>query len=234
MTQQTTKTQIVVLLDRSGSMASIADDVIGGYNAFLGQQKDNGNDATITLVQFDSNDPLEVLYENLPIDQVQNLTDRTFIPRGGTPLLDATGKLIARIREQRATDPRPTNEQPDVLFVTITDGHENASREVDLATVRQLVQTCEQQGWTFVFLSAAFDAYGESRALGFSEGKTRAFRASGKGAGDLFSTLSFNTTNMREKKRRGVYTNTDDFFDEKEVKRILGDDEDDTHGGGNS
>lgn len=234
MTQQATKTQIVILLDRSGSMASIADDVIGGYNAFLSQQKNDGTDATITLVQFDSNNPLEVLYENLPIDQVENLTERTFIPRGSTPLLDATGKLIARVREQRAADPRPTNEQPDVLFVTITDGHENASREIDLTTVRQLVSTCEQQGWTFVFLSAALDAYGESRALGFSEGKTRAFRASRKGAEDLFSALSFNTTNMREKKRRGVYTNTDDFFDEKEVNRMLGDDDDDTTDGGNA
>jgi len=225
VTQQATKTQIVILLDRSGSMTSIADDVVGGYNTFLSQQKADGNDATITLVQFDSADPQEIVYENLPIGDVPNLTDEMFIPRGGTPLLDATGKLIARIREQRAADTRPTNEQPDVLFVTITDGHENASRELELPTVRQLVAACEGQGWTFVFLSAAFDAYGDARGLGFSEGKSRAFRASAKGAGDLFAALSLNTTNMRDKKRRGVYKNEDDFFDENEVDRILGDDD---------
>ena len=220
-------THIVVLLDRSGSMEAIAADVVGGYNTFIRDQREAGADATVTLVQFDSQDPHEVVYESLAIADVPKLTSKTFIPRGGTPLFDATGKLVARIREQRALDTRPTNEQPDVVFVTITDGEENESTEFTLQQLRQLTANCENEGWTFVYLSAGIDAYGDAGDLGVNSGRARAFKADKGGADAMFSNLSSSMLTLRDKKRRGLDTRADDFFDDSKVNRLLGEDETD-------
>ena len=217
-------THIVVLLDRSGSMETIAADVVGGYNTFINDQREAGTDASVTLVQFDSRDPHEVVYERLPIAEVPKLTSKTFIPRGGTPLFDATGKLVARIREQRALDTRPTNEQPDVAFVTITDGEENESTEFSLQQLRQLIANCEQEGWTFVYLSAGIDAYDDANDLGVNSGRARAFKADKGGADAMFSNLSSSMLALRDKKRRGLDTTMDDFFDDSKVNRLLGED----------
>ena len=219
-------THIVVLLDRSGSMETIAADVVGGYNTFIKEQREAGADATVTLVQFDSEDSQEVVYDRLPIAEIPKLTSKTFIPRGSTPLFDATGKLVARIREQRANDARPTNEQPDVVFVTITDGEENESSEFSLPQLQQLIANCEKEGWTFVYLSAGIDAYGDAGDLGVNSGRARAFRANKGGADAMFSNLSSSMLMLRDKKRRGMDTSADAFFDDSKVDRILGEDED--------
>lgn len=218
-------THIVVLLDRSGSMETIAADVVGGYNTFIKQQLEAGADATVTLVQFDDENANEVVYEGLPVADVPKLTSKTFIPRGSTPLFDATGKLVSRIRELSANDDRPASEQPDVVFVTITDGHENASNEFSLRQVRQLTANCEKEGWTFVYLSAGLDAYGDADDLGVNSGRARAFRASKGGADAMFSNLSSSMLMLRDKKRLGLDTRSDDFFDDSKVDRILGEDE---------
>jgi Mg-chelatase subunit ChlD len=217
-------THIVVLLDRSGSMESIAGDVIGGYNGFINQQRQNGADAIVTLVQFDSQDSHEVVYEGIRLDEVPALTAQTFVPRGSTPLFDATGQLVAKIRQQQAVDSRATHLQPDVVFVTITDGEENHSTEYNLTHVRELIANCEAQGWTFVYLSAGIDAFGDADQIGVKSGRTRAFRASKAGTDAMFDALSTNMSFLRDKKRRGMDTSNDNFFDDDKVNQILGDD----------
>ena len=227
MTQQaipTPDTHMVILLDRSGSMESIASDVIGGYNRLIREQMENGTDAKVTLVQFDSTDPHEIIHDALPIADVPRLTEKEFIPRASTPLLDATGRLIAKIRERQALDSRPTEQHDSIVFVTITDGEENDSREYTLAQTREMIANCERDGWTFVFLSAGLDAYGEAAGMGVNSGRTRAFRATKGGAEMAFSALSANMTNLRDKKRRMQDTSNDDFFDDSKFDRILGDD----------
>ena len=206
-------------------MESIASDVIGGYNRFISDQKAAGADALVTLVQFDSQNPHDVVCENVPVDEVPALTFETFIPRSSTPLLDATGLLVARIREQRAANPVPTNEQADVVFVTITDGEENSSSEFNLPRVRELIANCECEGWTFIFLSAGLDAYGDADGLGVNRSRTRAFRASKAGADAMFGALSTNMLSLRDKKRRGTYSSADPFFDDEKVNHLLGDEE---------
>jgi len=218
-------THFVVLLDRSGSMESIAGDVIGGYNSFIKEQCAGGNDATVTLVQFDSQDAHEVVYDRMPIAEVPSLTPKTFIPRASTPLLDATGRLVARIREERAVDSRAPEHQPDVVFVTITDGHENNSTEFTLPRVRELIENCESEGWTFVYLSADLNAYGDARGMGVRNSRARAFKADKGGVDAMFSNLSSSALYLRDKKRRGLDTRDDDFFDDDKVNRLLGDDE---------
>lgn len=205
-------THIYILLDRSGSMSSIANDVIGGFNRFIVEQQQNGSDAKITFVQFDGQDPQEVIVAGAPISEVVVLDGRSFVPRGGTPLLDATGLLIGRARVEAASRAATGLPKQDILFVTITDGDENQSTEYNLAQIHNLVRECEATGWTFVFLSAALNAYGDAQRIGVKSGSTQAFSRTSRGTNMAFDSLSTKTSNFREKKRRGMTAERDDFF----------------------
>ena len=156
-------------------MESIRGDVIGGFNRLIGDQRIDGADAKVTLVKFDSQDPHNVVFSGAPIGEVSNLTTENFTPRGSTPLLDATGRLIGRIRTEQESRRLTGLPVDDIVFVTITDGEENDSREYSLRRIRQLVEESEAAGWVFVFLSAGLDAYVEAQGMGVKSGLTQAF-----------------------------------------------------------
>jgi Mg-chelatase subunit ChlD len=222
MTTAAKNTHLYILLDRSGSMSSIANDVIGGYNTFLREQKKDGADARVTLVQFDSSNPQEVVAAGVPIAEMVELTSDTFLPRGSTPLLDATGKLIARARMNEELRQQNSLQAEEIVFVTITDGEENDSSEFTLAKIQKLIKKCEKDGWTFVFLSAALDAYGDAQRMGMKTGNIQAFSASADGANLAFDSLSDNISKIRAMKRMGVDTRDVDVFEEKiaEIQRL--------------
>jgi antitoxin (DNA-binding transcriptional repressor) of toxin-antitoxin stability system len=199
-------------------MSSIAGDVIGGFNTFIEEQKKNGTDARVTLVQFDSQDPQEVLASGVPIAELVPLTRDNFIPRGGTPLLDATGKLIGRATLDEQDRAANNQEKEDVVFVTITDGEENQSTEFSLERVKNLITHCEEREWMFVFLSAALDAYQDPDRMGMKMGNIQSFKSDGKGANLAFSSLSKNMSSMRDKRRRGEDVKNADFFEDKEAE----------------
>jgi hypothetical protein len=204
-------THIHVLLDRSGSMEAIRPDVIGGFNAFLASQQADGDDARLSLVQFDTADVADVVVDDAPIGLVPPLTTATFIPRGGTPLLDATGHLIARARQRAAA--RAAMGQPEaVIVVTITDGHENSSREYTRGQVRKLVESCQAEGWTFVFLSAGIDAYDEAHDVGYAAGSVQAWAPDAAGTRAAFSSLSDSMVMRRRAMRTGLPVDNSDFF----------------------
>src|SRR5688500_13259376 len=120
-------THIAIILDRTGSMESIRDDTIGGFNAFLNAQKAETGVATLTLVQFDSQDPYEIVHRFKPLSEIPELTRETFVPRASTPLLDAMGRGINDL--EKSLSDLPETERPSrVVMVTITDGQENSSR----------------------------------------------------------------------------------------------------------
>ncbi len=202
---------LYVLLDRSGSMASMADDVIGGFNHLLAEQQADGADSRMTLVQFDSEDPNEVVADAVPIAEMLPLDAATFVPRGGTPLLDATARLIAVGRQREATL-ASVDEAEEIVFVSITDGHENMSREQSLPAVRSMVAERQAAGWTFVFLGAALDVYGEASGLGVSVGNTQSFAPDGAGSRAAFASLSHSTATLRRKVRDHDEIDKDDFF----------------------
>lgn len=202
-----------VLLDRSGSMASMADDVIGGFNRMLADQQADGADARMTLVQFDSEDPQEVLANAVPIVEMVPLDASTFVPRGGTPLLDATARLITAAAARQSTLTSVGHAAEEIVFVSITDGHENSSCEQSLRAVRGMVDDRTEAGWTFVFLGAALDVYGEAGGLGLSVGNTQAFAPTADGSRMAFDSLSQSTANMRGKVRRAERFDKDDFFE---------------------
>lgn len=209
-------THIHFLLDRSGSMARIAHDVIGGFNTFLAAQQAAGPDARITLVQFDSQDPHEVVQAGVPILEARPLDATIFRPRGGTPLLDATARLIERARQEaniRAANGLP---KEDIVFVSITDGEENQSRETTLEQVRKLIAACEAEGWTFVFLSASLEAYHEAGTMGIAPGARMSFSYDSAGTHLAMSELSASVSRFREKRRNGEWMEQGDFFGREE------------------
>ena len=216
--QPTPEVHLYVLLDRSGSMASMADDVIGGFNHLLAEQQADGNDARMTLVQFDGGDPQEVIADAVPIAEMTPLDAATFVPRGNTPLLDATGILLGRAAArvtQRAADGLPAEE---LVVVSITDGHENASREFTLTAVRQLIDAHTAAGWTFVFLGAALDVYGEAGGLGYDPRAVQSFAADGVGSTAAFASLSRSASAKRDRIRRAVEHDKSDFFVDKDAE----------------
>jgi hypothetical protein len=210
---QSSRTHIYLLLDRSGSMEAIRDDVIGGFNSFIAEQGADGDDARVTLVQFDSQDPSEVLVEARRISAVRPLSQTTFIPRGSTPLLDATGLLVARA-DERVAERKVAGRRPEtIIFVTITDGHENASREFSGEDLRKLVAAREQRGWTFVFLSAGLDGYADAGGFGYDDRGVQAWAPDSRGAGLAFRSLSSATRARRSKLRSGEAHDPRDFFE---------------------
>ncbi len=206
------KTHIYILLDRSGSMSSIANDVIGGFNQMIKDQKANGPDAKVTFVQFDSQDPQYVVVAGAPIAEITDLTATSFSPRAGTPLLDATGLLIGRARVEAAAREATGLPKQDILFVSITDGEENESTEYTLPQIKKLFKECEKSGWTFVFVSAALDAYGDAQRIGVRHGNIQSFDKSARGTRLAFESLSTKTSEFRNKKRDMVAAEDDDFF----------------------
>ncbi len=204
-TTSTTPTNLHIhfLLDRSGSMASSASDVIGGFNQFLKGQKMNGSDAVMTLVQFDSQDPQEVLVDALPIRKVRRLNSSTFAPRGSTPLFDALGQMLANASSRvktLATEGLPPEEQLVVLF---TDGEENASVEFSLKAIAKLIKTKEALGWGFLYLGANQDAFQSGGDLGISRGNISNFSADSVGSALAFQDLDANISAHRASLRNG-------------------------------
>ena len=202
-----------VLLDRSGSMESMRADVIGGFNQLLAAQQADGPDARITLVQFDSQDPQEVLLDAKRITSAQPLTSATFVPRGGTPLLDATGHLIARAAVRQQERAVLGKRAEAVTFLTITDGEENQSREYAKRDILRLVKEKEAAGWTFAFLGAGVDAYADAGAIGYDPRSVQTWAPDGAGAQMAFTSLSDAMLTRRGKLRRGEQVVAEDFFE---------------------
>jgi hypothetical protein len=158
-------TDMIFILDRSGSMAGLEAGTISGFNEMLGKQKALPGRARVTTVLFD--DEYEVLYERLPLDKVPAMDDDQYWVRGCTALLDAVGRTIAGETVERMK--QGPNEKSDlVVVVIITDGLENASREYSRAQVCQMIQNQKRKGWEFIFLGANMDAVTEAGNLGIA------------------------------------------------------------------
>ena len=163
----------IFLLDCSGSMESCWDDTIGGFNAFLNEQKADGG--TLTLIQFDHEYQLN--YESKPIGEVKPLTRETFKPRGSTALLDAIGRAVKEVRTQTI---------PTVII--LTDGQENASHKYTKAHIKDLIEERQNHGWQFVYLGANQDAFAEAGSIGIAPGCTMNYDANR--TPDAFRVLS--------------------------------------------
>ena len=202
------KTDITVVLDRSGSMESIAGDVIGGLNAFVRAQGQVEGEACFTLVQFD--DQYEVVHAHVPVQDVPPLTARTYVPRGSTALLDAIGRTIvatgARLAMMAEAD------RPEVVVLAVqTDGLENASREFSRQQVFEMIRHQEAKyGWQFVFLAADQDAIAEGDRMGFAAASALDYDKDGQGVAALYSAISDKVGDVRRGQASRVEFNPTD------------------------
>jgi hypothetical protein len=181
---------ISVILDRTGSMEAIREDTIGGFNAFLKEQQGAPGTATLTLVQFDTQDPYEVIHRFKPIKDVPELTRETYVPRASTPLLDALGRGINDVEKCLAgmkEEDRPSR----VVLVVITDGQENSSREFRKDQIIKMIKSKQEQaGWQLVFLSADLDSISDALEHGFQAALAMSFDKTSHGVAQAFSSVS--------------------------------------------
>lgn len=183
---------VSIILDRSGSMESVRDDTIGAFNGLLTDLAKQAGETRLTLTQFD-NQSVDLLVDGAPIADVRPLTNETFIPRGSTPLLDATGRTLAAT-EARVAALEWTG---SVMVVIITDGHENASHEWTRSAVFARVKELESRGWAFVYLGADVNAYEEAGAMGFAAGSTSRWAKKGKNVESMGKHLASQASRYR-------------------------------------
>ncbi len=193
-----TRTHLSVILDRTGSMESIRDDTIGGFNAFLDEQKKQPGEATLTLIQFDTQDPFEVIHDFKPIGDVPGLTRETYVPRATTPLLDAVGRGINDLEARLGK--MPAKKRPGkVVVVIVTDGQENASREFRKDQVEKMIKVHEEKdGWQFVFLSADLGAFHDAEGYGVRLSKRILFDKSAMGSARAWHSVSMRVGQYRQ------------------------------------
>jgi hypothetical protein len=184
-------TIVSVLLDESGSMASIKDDTIGGFNHYLTSLQDPRAGAVLfSLVKFDSN-AITTVYKGVPVADAVPLTNDTYRPGASTPLIDAAYKTIVATADVVAQ----RQDTPHVLIVIQTDGQENASTEHTNAELHQLIKEKSAAGWGFIFLGAGIDAFTQAGKWGIQTGSTLNY-SRGKSV-ETFVALTSNTAHFR-------------------------------------
>ena len=181
-------TEIVFILDRSGSMAGLEKDTIGGFNAMIQKQKQEPGEAYVSTVLFDTE--ATVIHDRVNIQKIQPMTERDYYVRGCTALLDAVGSAIhhiGNVHKYAREEDRPEK----TLFVITTDGMENASRQYNYTKVQQMIRRQQEKyGWEFLFLGANIDAAREAARFGISEDHAANYHADSKGTDVIYETVN--------------------------------------------
>ena len=181
-------TEIVYILDRSGSMGGLEADTIGGFNAMMEKQKKTGEKALVSTVLFD--DRSEVIHDRVPIDKIEKMTDKQYYVRGCTALLDAVGGAIHHIGNVHKYI-RPEDRPDNTLVVITTDGMENASSRYSREQVENMVKhQQEKYGWEFIFIGANIDAYEEARKFGISKERAANYVCDEIGTANVYAGIS--------------------------------------------
>ncbi|SOC16419.1 vWA domain-containing protein [Pseudobutyrivibrio ruminis] len=181
-------TEIVYILDRSGSMAGLEEDTIGGFNSMMAKQKETGEKAVVSTVLFD--DECEVIHDRVPIAKVEKMTDKQYYVRGCTALLDAVGGAIhhiGNIHKYAREEDRPEK----TIFVITTDGLENSSSNYSYEKVQKMVKRQQKKyGWEFIFIGANIDAYAVGQKFGFRKDRTVNYIADDMGTANVYDGVS--------------------------------------------
>jgi len=188
-------TEIVFILDRSGSMCGLEKDTIGGFNSFINKQKKNEGEAYVSTVLFDHE--RIVLHDRVDIREIHDMTERDYSVRGMTALLDAIGSSIhhiANIHKYAREEDVPEK----TIFLIITDGYENASKEYTYRKVKEMIENeKEKHGWEFIFMGANIDAVGEASKFGIEADRSVTFKNDSRGQQLNYEVLDEAVTCMR-------------------------------------
>lgn len=222
--QRESRHQIWILLDGSGSMSRLERAVVDGTNEFIKEQQSGAGHCRLTVAQFDTVDPFELIVEGIRIEQMRPLRYDQYHARATTPLYDAIGTLIERV-DQRVDwckrHNRPEEEQTVLIF---TDGLENASQRFDQPTIFKLISERQQAGWTFVFMGANQDSYAIGRGLGIDRRGIQNFDAVEQNLRTLYRSSSRAMLSHRLKAAGLTADERGDFFEgvreaEEEMQR---------------
>lgn len=188
-------TELVMILDRSGSMGGLESDTIGGYNSMLKKQREEEGEVLVSTILFD--DRSEVLYDRVPLEKMPQMTEKEYYVRGCTALLDAVGGAIhhiASVHKYAREEDRPEK----TIFVITTDGLENASREYSYGRVKKMVeQQKEKYGWEFLFLGANIDAIETAGRFGISADRAANYNSDREGTALNYEVLAETVCKMR-------------------------------------
>lgn len=180
-------TEIVFILDRSGSMGGLEGDTIGGFNAMLEKNRRQEGDAVVSVVLFD--DRSDVICDRVGIREVKPLTEREYYVRGCTALLDAVGGAVRHISKVQKALPAH-HRAKSVMFVITTDGYENASRKYSYKKVKKLIEAKRKEGWEFVFIGANIDSAKEASHLGIDVDNAVDYCCDAAGTEALFESVA--------------------------------------------
>ncbi len=208
-------TELVFILDRSGSMAGLEDDTIGGFNAMIEKQCREPGEALISTVLFDNIS--EVIHDRIPLGRVPAMTRKEYYVRGCTALLDAVGSAIhhiGNVHKYAREEDRPEK----TLFVITTDGMENASRRYSYDKVKALIEKQKDQyGWEFLFLGANIDAAREAARFGIQADRAANYHADSTGTAVIYEAVNQTVCNFRAS--QPMAANWKDAIDEDFRKR---------------
>ena len=195
-TNRTNKTELVFILDRSGSMTGLESDTIGGFNSMIEKQKREPGEVKVSTILFDHE--MLLIHDRMDLHTMKPLTERDYVVRGTTALLDAIGCAIDRtIRMRRHTLPQYRADK--VLFVIITDGYENASRRYTYEKVKSMIELeKERYGWEFIFLGANIDAAATARRFGIAEERAVNYHADNIGTRATYDAVGCAVSEMRQ------------------------------------
>lgn len=212
---KTNLTELVFILDKSGSMSGLESDTIGGFNAMLKQQQAEPGEAIVTTVLFDDDD--ELLHDRINIKGIRPITEKEYFVGGSTALLDAIGKTIHKIgNAQRHTSEEQRADK--VMFVITTDGMENASHAYSYKTIKEMVgRQKEKYGWEFIFLGANIEAISTAEKFGISADRAANYHADSEGVRLNYEAVSHVVSELRAS--RPITTAWKEEIDEDYIRR---------------
>ena len=187
-------TEIIFLIDNSGSMAHLAGDTIGGFNGFIESQKALDGKATLTTVLFNST--WRVLHDGVDLQEVKHITQSDYMVGGMTAMLDAVGEVINKVQDRH--DELGEEKPEEVLFVITTDGEENSSKTFKKSQIEKMIKhQTNGHGWKFMFLGANMDAVKEAESIGISNDYATNYTYTAKGVSDTWTTMSCTASAVR-------------------------------------
>lgn len=190
-------TELVFILDRSGSMAGLEQDTIGGFNAMIEKQKKEDGECYISTVLFDN--VSEVLHDRVRLSDIKPMTDKEYTVRGCTALIDAIGSAIHHIGNIHKYA-RPEDVPEHTMFIITTDGMENASQRYNSDEVKKMIERQkEKYGWEFLFIGANIDAVETAKRYGINEDRAVNYNADAKGTGILYESVACAVSNVRRR-----------------------------------
>lgn len=191
-------TELVFILDRSGSMSGLESDTIGGFNSMIEKQKKQDGECIVSTVLF--NNDSQVIHDRVPLDKIEPMTERDYYVSGGTALIDAIGGAIHHIGNVHKYA-RPEDVPENTIFIITTDGYENASYRYSSDRVKHMIERQKSKfGWEFLFIGANIDAVETAKRYGINQDRAVNYHADAQGTDIVYATVSQAVCNVRMNK----------------------------------